>query len=142
MLSVPAHANAILLLVYLHVCLPHMCRCVTNTRVMLLCRVQWCARLWAASLLPFPKLPALTPRPYWPTPSPWLRTLNARKSYLICLIKRQSEQVREPQCQVNMREGTSDLSQNHRMNHRMVGVGRDLCGSSSPALLLKQCHLQ
>ena len=25
-------------------------------------------------------------------------------------------------------------------NHRMVGVGRDLCGSSSPTLLLKQGH--
>jgi len=27
-------------------------------------------------------------------------------------------------------------------NHRMVGAGRDLCGSSSPTLLLKQGHLQ
>jgi len=27
-------------------------------------------------------------------------------------------------------------------NHRMVGVGRDLCGSSSPALPPKQGHLQ
>jgi len=27
-------------------------------------------------------------------------------------------------------------------NHRMFGVGRDLCGSSSPAPLLKQGHLQ
>ena len=27
-------------------------------------------------------------------------------------------------------------------NHRMVGVGRDLCGSSSPDLLPKQGHLQ
>jgi len=27
-------------------------------------------------------------------------------------------------------------------NHRMVGVGRDLCGSSSPTLLLKQGLLQ
>jgi len=27
-------------------------------------------------------------------------------------------------------------------NHRMIGVGRDLCGSSSPTLLLKQGHLQ
>ena len=26
-------------------------------------------------------------------------------------------------------------------NHRIVGVGRDLCGSSSPTLLLKQGHL-
>jgi len=26
-------------------------------------------------------------------------------------------------------------------SHRMVGVGRDLCGSSSPTLLLKQGHL-
>ena len=27
-------------------------------------------------------------------------------------------------------------------NHRIVGVGRDLCGSSSPILLPKQGHLQ
>ena len=27
-------------------------------------------------------------------------------------------------------------------NHRMVGVGRNLCGSSSPTLLPKQGHLQ
>ena len=27
-------------------------------------------------------------------------------------------------------------------NHRMLGVGRDLCGSSSPTLLPKQGHLQ
>jgi len=27
-------------------------------------------------------------------------------------------------------------------NHRMVGVGRDLCGSSSPTFLPKQGHLQ
>ena len=27
-------------------------------------------------------------------------------------------------------------------NHRMFGVGRDLCGSSSPTLLPKQGHLQ
>jgi len=27
-------------------------------------------------------------------------------------------------------------------NHRMVGVGRDLCGSCSPTLLPKQGHLQ
>jgi len=27
-------------------------------------------------------------------------------------------------------------------NHRMVGVGRDLCGSSSVHALLKQVHLE
>jgi len=27
-------------------------------------------------------------------------------------------------------------------NHRMVGIGRDLCGSTSPTLLPKQGHLQ
>ena len=36
--------------------------------------------------------------------------------------------------------------ENHRItesqNHRMVRVGRDLCGSSSPTLLPKQGHLQ
>ena len=35
---------------------------------------------------------------------------------------------------------------NHRItesqNHRMVGVGRDLCGSPSPTLLPEQGHLQ
>ena len=31
---------------------------------------------------------------------------------------------------------------NHSQNHRMVGVGRNLCGSSSPTLLPKQGHLQ
>ena len=35
---------------------------------------------------------------------------------------------------------TATHTQNH--THRMVGVGRDLCGSSSPTLLLKQGHLQ
>ena len=30
----------------------------------------------------------------------------------------------------------------HPQNHRMAGVGRDLCGSSSPTLLSKQGHLQ
>lgn len=73
-----------------------VCLCVTHINVTLLCRVQWCARLWAASLLPFPKLPALTHRPCWPTPLPWLRTVNAHKSFSTCLIKRQSEQVWEP----------------------------------------------
>jgi len=29
----------------------------------------------------------------------------------------------------------------HPQNHRMVGVGRDFCGSPSPALLPKQGHL-
>jgi len=30
----------------------------------------------------------------------------------------------------------------HSQNHRMVGVGGDICGSSSPTLLPKQGHLQ
>jgi len=34
------------------------------------------------------------------------------------------------------------LLQRITQNHRMVGVGRDLCGSSSPTLLPKQGHLQ
>ena len=38
------------------------------------------------------------------------------------------------------------MKNNHRItesqNHRMVGVGRDLCGSSSPILLPKQGHIQ
>jgi len=33
---------------------------------------------------------------------------------------------------------SSDLQNYRTQNHRMVGVGRDLCGSSSPALLPKQ----
>jgi len=44
-------------------------------------------------------------------------------------------------------EGSGGLSVGSRLvtesqNHRMVGVGRDLCGSSSPTLLPKQGHLQ
>ena len=35
-----------------------------------------------------------------------------------------------------LRLGCQQTSQ----NHRMVGVGRDLCGSPSPTLLPKQCH--
>ena len=35
-----------------------------------------------------------------------------------------------------------ELCKNLSQNHRMVGIGRDLCGSSSPTLLLKQGHLQ
>jgi len=34
------------------------------------------------------------------------------------------------------------VGQRAGQNHRKVGVGRDLCGSSSPTLLLKQGHLQ
>jgi len=34
------------------------------------------------------------------------------------------------------------LSKAESQNHRMVGVGRDLCGSSSPTPLPKQGHLQ
>jgi len=30
----------------------------------------------------------------------------------------------------------------YTQNHRMVGVGRDLCGSSSPTLLTKQGHAE
>lgn len=80
-------------------------------RVPLSCRARWCAGLWAASPLPSPRLPALTPRPCWPTPSPWLRTLSAPKSSLMCLSERRSEQVRGPQCRGNIREGTGDLSE-------------------------------
>jgi len=32
--------------------------------------------------------------------------------------------------------------QEESQNHRIVGVGRDLCGSSSPTPLPKQGHLQ
>lgn len=80
-------------------------------RVPLPCRARWCAGLWAASLLPCPRLPARTPRPCWPTPSPWLRTPSAPRSSSVCLTKRQSEQVRGPRCQGNVREGTGDLSE-------------------------------
>jgi len=36
---------------------------------------------------------------------------------------------------------TSQPSTTYSRNHRMVGVGRDLCGSSSPTPLPKQGHL-
>jgi len=34
------------------------------------------------------------------------------------------------------------VTETESQNHRMVGVGRDLCGSPSPTPLLKQGHLQ
>ena len=37
---------------------------------------------------------------------------------------------------------SSSLEKETPQNHRIVGVGRDLCGSSSPTLLPKQGHLQ
>lgn len=88
-----------------------MCLHVTNINVTLLCRVQWCARLWGVSFLPFPKLPALTHRPCWPTPSPWQRMNNAHKSFFTYLIKRQSEQVWESYCQTNIRKMVGDPSE-------------------------------
>jgi len=36
----------------------------------------------------------------------------------------------------------SELRSNYLQNHRMVGVGKDLHGSSSPTSLPKQGHLQ
>jgi len=40
-------------------------------------------------------------------------------------------------------EGTSIVDRiTESQNHRMFGVGRDLCGSSSPTLLPKQGYLQ
>jgi len=43
---------------------------------------------------------------------------------------------------MEIRGGTQQLekasSKKSSQNHRMVGVGRDLCGSSSPTLLPKQ----
>ena len=38
--------------------------------------------------------------------------------------------------------GESSGSNSISQNHRMVGVGRDLCGLSSPTPLPKQGHLQ
>lgn len=80
-------------------------------RAPLSCRARWCAGLWAASLLPSPGLPALTPRPCWLTPSPWLRTLGAPRSSSMCLAERPSEQVRGARCQGDIRGGTGDLSE-------------------------------
>ena len=39
-------------------------------------------------------------------------------------------------------DGSWTVSHAQSQYHRMVGVGRDLCGSSSPTLLPKQGHLQ
>jgi len=41
-----------------------------------------------------------------------------------------------------VREEKEKNSKKESQNQRMVGVGRDLCGSSSPTLLPKQGHLQ
>jgi len=37
---------------------------------------------------------------------------------------------------------TTDNDWRESQNHRMVGVGRDLCGTSSPTPLSKQGHLE
>jgi len=42
----------------------------------------------------------------------------------------------------NGAKGREIFQQPISQNHRMFGVGRDLCGSSSPTLLPKQGHLQ
>jgi len=42
----------------------------------------------------------------------------------------------------NRKEGERIIWKGESQNHRMVGVGRDLCGASSPTLLLKQGHLE
>ena len=45
-----------------------------------------------------------------------------------------------------VQDSSQNIRRDHRItesqNHKMVGVGRDLCGSSSPTLLPKQGHLQ
>jgi len=43
---------------------------------------------------------------------------------------------------LKLRQGRFRLDITESQNHRIVGVRRDLCGSSSPTLLLKQGHLQ
>jgi len=40
------------------------------------------------------------------------------------------------------RKINSISAETESQNHRIVGVGRDLCGSSSPTLPPKQGHLQ
>jgi len=46
------------------------------------------------------------------------------------------------QCSVTLRGKKFFLMFTESQNHRIVGVGRDLCGSSSPTPLPKQGHLQ
>jgi len=41
---------------------------------------------------------------------------------------------------VDSKKNKKTITQSH--NHRMLGVGRDLCGSSSSTALPKQGHLQ
>ena len=48
----------------------------------------------------------------------------------------------KPRHLVQVRQGGGEVAASESQNHRMVGVGRDLCGSSSPTPLLKQGHLQ
>ena len=43
---------------------------------------------------------------------------------------------------ITVLKGNLSLSFTESQNHRMFGVGRDLCGSSSPTPLPKQGHLQ
>jgi len=42
----------------------------------------------------------------------------------------------------NLFLGTENEEESDSQNHRMLGVGRDLCGSSSPTVLPKKGHLQ
>jgi len=62
--------------------------------------------------------------------------LHFKKKFFIMRVVKQNHRITESQ---NHR---ITESQNHRItesqNHRMVGVRRDLCGSSSPTLLPKQ----
>jgi len=52
------------------------------------------------------------------------------------------EMATTAECGVNVSQGSGRPEVAESQNHRMVGVGRDLCGSPSPTLLPKQGHLQ
>jgi len=59
----------------------------------------------------------------------------------------QEEAVKNLLCHLDTHKSMGEYGIHPRVlresqNHRMVGVGRDVCGSSSPTPLPKQGHLQ
>ena len=53
-----------------------------------------------------------------------------------------SSEIAETQTYLTFKGKSTVVTQMRNQNYRMVGVGRDLCGSSSPTPLSKQGHLQ
>ena len=69
---------------------------------------------------------------------------ESKMFYGLCVVLHQAECNQDwdkPQLIVKHIQNLNALI-TESQNHRIVGVGRDLCGSPSPTFLLKQGHLQ